>query len=97
MLKTVLATALLAVTTSLYAQPTPPKDADKSARRQELREKAKSARDEARKACEGKQGAEHRDCMTKSTCAKAPDPAKCEARAKAREERVKKRREEKSK
>lgn len=44
----------------------------------------RAARDEARKACEGKQGPERRECMTKSVCAKAPDPARCEARAKER-------------
>jgi Spy/CpxP family protein refolding chaperone len=47
------------------------------ARREEIRK----AYEEARKACEGKQGPEHRECMTKSMCAKAPDPAKCETRA----------------
>ena len=94
MLKTALAAALLVATASLYAQTTPPSDADKAARRQEIREKIKSARDEARKACEGKQGAEHRDCMTQQTCAKAKDPQKCQDRAKAREERLQKRREE---
>ena len=94
MLKTVLATALLVATTSLYAQTPPAAPADKGAKRQEMREKAKAARDEARKACEGKQGAEHRDCMTQQTCAKAKDPQKCQDRAKAREERLQKRREE---
>lgn len=48
------------------------------------REKIRAARDEARKACEGKQGTEHRDCMIQQGCAKTKDAAKCEARAKER-------------
>lgn len=36
----------------------------------------------ARKACEGKQGAEHSDCMRTATCAQTKDPAKCQAQAK---------------
>jgi len=44
--------------------------------------KAKAAVEKARKACEGKQGAEHVACMRHETCASAKDPAACEARAK---------------
>ena len=41
--------------------------------------KLRQARERARKACEGKSGAERRDCMEKSFCAEAKDPAKCES------------------
>ena len=50
--------------------------------------KLRAARDEARKACEGKAGPERHECMAKSMCAKAPDPAKCEARARERAKRL---------
>ncbi len=90
MVRTLIAAVLLAGTTSLYAQPsTPPTDADKAARREQIREKAKAARDEARKACEGKQGDEHRDCMTHQVCSKAKDPDQCESRTKERLEKRK--------
>src|SRR6185436_3207503 len=95
MYKALIASMLLAATTSLYAQSTPPADADKAQRREQMRQKMKSAHEEARKACEGKKGDEHRSCMQKSFCAKSPDPAKCEARMSERAARHKKRMEEK--
>ena len=49
--------------------------------------KMKAARSEAKKACEGKQGDAHRDCMRHEMCAQAKDPAKCEARAKEAQQR----------
>jgi hypothetical protein len=49
---------------------------------EERKAKAKAAVEKARKACEGKQGAEHVACMRHETCASAKDPAACEARAK---------------
>ena len=94
MYRTLLTAALLAATTSLYAQTAPAPDADKKAQRQEMRAKAKAAHAEARKACEGKKDAEHRQCMTQQMCAKAADPAKCQERAQKRAERMKKRMEE---
>jgi len=45
--------------------------------------------EEAKKACEGKQGDEHRACMTDAMCAKAPNPEKCQERAKKGAERFK--------
>lgn len=95
-LATLFAALLLSGATALHAQ-TPPADG-KGPRQgardcsqakdpklcEERRQKMRAARDEARKACEGKQGPERRECMTKSVCAKAPDPARCEARAKER-------------
>jgi hypothetical protein len=49
---------------------------------EERKAKAKAALEKARKACEGKQGADHVACMRHETCASAKDPAACEARAK---------------
>jgi Spy/CpxP family protein refolding chaperone len=97
-----LGAALLAATTSLYAQsaPSSPAEAAKAPRQthhrfdcskakdpkacEARREKLRAAHAEARKACEGKQGTEHRDCMIQQGCAKTKDAAKCEARVKER-------------
>ena len=49
---------------------------------QERRDKARAAFQKANAACEGKKGAERRDCMRTQMCSSAQDPAKCEARAK---------------
>ena len=54
---------------------------------EERRQKIRQAAQEARKACEGKQGAERYDCMSRQMCARAKDPARCEARAQERAER----------
>ena len=56
---------------------------------EERRAKLRATMQEAHKACEGKQGPERRECMSKSMCAKSADPAKCEARAKERADRQK--------
>jgi Spy/CpxP family protein refolding chaperone len=99
---------LLAATTSLYAQatPAPAPKADKGGRHfdcsqakdpkacEERREKIKAAYSKAKSACEGKQGAEHHDCMRQQMCAQSKDPAKCEANAKERMEKRKARREQ---
>ena len=87
--------ALLVASTALHAQQAAPApDAGKAPRRfdcsqakdpkacQERRDKARAAFQKARAACEGKQGAERRDCMRTQICSSAQDPAKCEARAK---------------
>ena len=42
---------------------------------------------EAREACKGKEGPERGKCMTRTMCAKAPDPANCESHAKQRMEK----------
>jgi hypothetical protein len=65
------------------------------ARRKEMREKMKGARDKARQACEGKQGDERRSCMQREFCAQSKDPAKCEARVKERMEKHKQHMQEK--
>jgi hypothetical protein len=54
--------------------------------------KMHEAREKARKACEGKSGDEGRECMAKSFCAQAKDPARCEASLKERAERRRERR-----
>ncbi|HLS86137.1 MAG TPA: hypothetical protein VK043_07555 [Burkholderiales bacterium] len=51
------------------------------------RAKFREAAAKARAACQGTQGAERQACMSKAMCAESADPAKCEARAKARAER----------
>jgi hypothetical protein len=92
-----LGACLLAASTALYAQ-APQTDAGKGQRFdcskakdpkrcEERREKMKAAHSQAEKACAGKQGDAHRDCMRHEMCAQAKDPAKCEARAKANRER----------
>ena len=53
----------------------------------------REARDKARKACEGKSGPGRRDCMEKSFCAEAKDPAKCEANLEERAARRRAKRE----
>jgi hypothetical protein len=86
-LATIIGAALLAASTGLYAQaPAPGKDGDRAQRREQL----KQAHEKAAKACEGKQGAEHRSCMTTQMCAQSKDPKACEARAsKARDSHAK--------
>ena len=76
---------LLAATTTVLAQGTPPSDAGKG-NRQEQHEKMKAAASKARQACEGQKGDAHRDCMRKEMCAQSKDAAKCEAHFKARSE-----------
>ena len=114
MLKTLtplVAAALLAASTALYAQaPAPAPKADTGARPagrpaydcskakdpkacEERRTKLRAARDKAKSACDGKQGAERRDCMRQQLCAQAKDPGRCEARVKERIEKRKERRE----
>jgi hypothetical protein len=107
MLKTLAAFLLLSVGTAVYAQPsteTPSKpraerrmDCSKAKDPKACEErvaKAKSAHAKARQACEGKSGAEARDCMRREMCAQSADPAKCEARVK---EKAKERAERRSK
>ena len=106
-LSTLVGALLLAGATALHAQ-TPPADAGRAKPRamrdctnapdpkacEERRQKIRTAREDARKACEGAKDPERRDCMRKSMCARTPDPAKCEARAKERAERKAKRMQE---
>src|SRR5258708_39191784 len=57
---------------------------------EERRDKMKAARTQAEQACQGKTGAEHRECRLKQMCAQSKDPS-------AREQRVhKKKTEERS-
>jgi len=104
MLRTLLCALLLTASTGLLAQT--PSDAAKprSERRfdcskakdpkacEERLAKAKAMHQKARQACEGKKGAEGRDCMSHEMCAQTQDPAKCEARVKERTARVQERR-----
>ncbi len=73
---------LLAGATSLYAQTTPPASGTPDATKQERRDKMKAAAKQARQACQGKEGTDHRDCMRTEFCKQSKDPAKCEARMK---------------
>lgn len=93
-LPSILAACLLAASTLSFAQ-APSGDAAKAPRKarfdcsqakdpkacEERREKIRAAHDKASKACEGKQGAERRDCMRHEMCGQAKDPKACEARA----------------
>lgn len=84
----IIGAALLAASTGLYAQAPKgePKDADRAARREQV----KQAHEKAVKACEGKQGDERRACIRKEVCAQSKDPKACEARiAKARDTHAK--------
>ena len=78
----IIGAALLAASTGLYAQAPKgePKDADRAARREQV----KQAHEKAVKACEGKQGDERRACIRKEVCAQSKDPQACVSRAKAR-------------
>jgi hypothetical protein len=94
-LPTLLAACLLAASTVSFAQ-APQGDAAKAPRKarfdcsqakdpkacEERMAKGKAAMEKARKACEGKTGAEHGACMRTQVCAQSKDPAACEARAK---------------
>jgi hypothetical protein len=80
----VLGAMLIAASGALYAQAP---QSDSSAQKQERREKMRTAKDKASKACEGKAEGERRDCMRREMCAQSKDPAKCEARAKEAAER----------
>ena len=46
----------------------------------EAREKLRAERAQAEKACQGQQGAQHRDCMLREMCAQQKDPKACEER-----------------
>jgi hypothetical protein len=91
-MKRLIAYALLAaLPTLLFAQP--PAGPGGGERRAKMHEAVK----DAHKACEGKQGPERRDCMRREMCAKAPDRAQCEARAREREQRRSERLDERQK
>ncbi len=86
--------ALAAVCFSLAAvmadAQTPPADG-RGEHRKEMREHMKAAHE----ACKDKP--DRRACMTESMCAKAPDPARCQAGAKERHARMSQRMDERQK
>jgi len=99
-LPVILAAGLLAASTLCFAQ-APQGDAAKPAPRarfdcsqakdpkgcEERRTAMRAAHDKAEKACEGKHGAERRECMRQEICAQSKDPKGCQERAaKARAE-----------
>ena len=87
---TIIGAALLAASTGLYAQAPAPKADSKDGDRAQRREQLKQAHEKASRACEGKKGEEHRNCMATQMCAQAKDPKACEARiAKARDSHAK--------
>src|SRR5919108_3817437 len=47
---------------------------------EERRDKMKSMREQAEKACQGKPAAEHGECMAHEMCAQTKDPQACEER-----------------
>ena len=93
-LPSILAACLLAASTLSFAQ-APSGDAAKAPRKarfdcsqakdpkacEERHAKMKAAHDKASKACEGKQGADRRECMRREMCAQAKDPKACEEHA----------------
>jgi hypothetical protein len=107
-MKSILAACLLAASTFAFAQ-APSGDAAKPPRKErfdcsqakdpktceERRAKMKAMHEKASKACEGKQGDEHRACMSQQFCAQAKDPAQCQARLKDRADKRKQRMEDK--
>ena len=87
MLKPLIGVLLLTASTGVFAEPVDCSKAKDPARCEERVAKFKAAHSSAEKACAGKQGDAHRDCMRHEMCAQAKDPAQCEARAKAARER----------
>jgi len=82
-MKIFLLAALVATSSALYAQE---RHLDCSKARdpkacEERVAKMKATHAQAEKACEGRQGAERRECMVKSMCAQQKDPKACEERA----------------
>lgn len=82
---TLFAAALVAVSTPLFAQA--PKaegrrfdcsQAKDPKSCEERRDRMKAMRDKAESACQGKQGAEHGQCMAHEMCAQTKDPQACE-------------------
>jgi hypothetical protein len=79
-----LGAALLSASGALHAQ-APQRHFDCSQAKdpkacEERQAKMKAAHDQAKAACESKQGQERRDCMRHEMCAQAKDPKACEAR-----------------
>ena len=56
---------------------------------EERRDKMKAARTQAEQACQGRAGAEHRECMLKQMCAQSKDPKSCEERMSKAKDSVK--------
>src|SRR5262245_24415136 len=84
---TLLGAALLCGTLAAQAQTTPAPSSETHARpTPEQREKMKEAYKAAREAC--KDSPDRRACMTQNMCSKAPDPAKCQERARERHARM---------
>ena len=82
---TLFAAALVAFSTPLFAQA--PKaegrrfdcsQAKDPKSCEERRDRMKAMRDKAESACQGKQGAEHGQCMAHEMCAQTKDPQACE-------------------
>ena len=76
-----LAAACFAMSATAFAQ-TPPPSGERKAPTPEQREQFKQRIKAAQEAC--KDNADRRGCMTTQFCAKAPDPAKCQAEGKQR-------------
>jgi Spy/CpxP family protein refolding chaperone len=56
---------------------------------EERRDKMKAARTQAEQACQGKAGADYRECMLKQMCAQSKDPKGCEERISKAKDSVK--------
>jgi hypothetical protein len=82
-----LAALLMAASAPLFAQASGERRFDCSKAKdpkacEERLAKARAAHAKARQACEGKKGADGRDCMRREMCAQTKDPARCEAQVK---------------
>jgi hypothetical protein len=89
---TLLGAALLCGSLALQAQTTPAPAAGEHGKHRpgaEQRKQMKEAMRAAHEAC--KDASDKRACMTQNMCAKAPDPAKCQERAKERHAHASKR------
>ena len=89
-----LAAALFAASTGVFAQPAKERRFDCSSAKdpkacEERVAKTKAARDKARKTCEGKAGAEHRECMAREMCSQSKDPKACQERVAKMKDKMK--------
>jgi alkanesulfonate monooxygenase SsuD/methylene tetrahydromethanopterin reductase-like flavin-dependent oxidoreductase (luciferase family) len=93
LLPTLLGAALLCGALAARAQaPAAPSGEQRARPTPEQREKMREAFKAAREAC--KDNPDRRACMAQQMCLKAPDPAKCQERAKERQARMMKRMDE---
>ena len=72
--------ALIAAVTAQAQTPAPAGVAEGKSSTREQRQKVREARQKAAQACKGTRGDARHECMERQMCARAKDPAKCNAR-----------------